>query len=61
MINHISSSLMMPVLGYPESEWLVGLAASLACLLRYCRNVRPTWVKFNSKDTKKSCVVCEGF
>ena len=23
-------------------------------LLRYCRNVRPTWVKFNSKDTKES-------
>ena len=26
----------------------------LAELLRYCRNVRPTWVKFNSKDTKES-------
>ena len=24
------------------------------CVLRYCRNVRPTWVKFNSKDTKES-------
>ena len=23
-------------------------------LLRYCRNIRPTWVKFNSKDTKES-------
>ena len=23
-------------------------------LLRYCRNVRPMWVKFNSKDTKES-------
>ena len=23
-------------------------------LLRYCRNVHPTWVKFNSKDTKES-------
>ena len=23
-------------------------------LLRYCRNVRPTWVKFDSKDTKES-------
>ena len=23
-------------------------------VLRYCRNVRPTWVKFNSKDTKES-------
>ena len=25
-----------------------------AKLLRYCRNVRPTWVKFDSKDTKES-------
>ena len=25
-----------------------------AFLLHYCRNVRPTWVKFNSKDTKES-------
>ena len=23
-------------------------------MLRYCRNVHPTWVKFNSKDTKES-------
>ena len=23
-------------------------------VLRYCRNVHPTWVKFNSKDTKES-------
>ena len=23
-------------------------------LLRYCRNIRPTWVKFDSKDTKES-------
>ena len=23
-------------------------------LLRYCRNVHPTWVKFDSKDTKES-------
>ena len=23
-------------------------------VLRYCRNVRPTWVKFDSKDTKES-------
>ena len=23
-------------------------------LLRYCRNVHPTWVRFNSKDTKES-------
>ena len=28
-------------------------------LLRYCRNVRPTWVKFDSKDTKESDVVFE--
>ena len=26
----------------------------VASLLRYCRNVRPTWVRFNSKDTKES-------
>ena len=25
-------------------------------MLRYCRNVRPTWVKFDSKDTKESVV-----
>ena len=35
------------------------LAASDMCvycslMLRYCRNVRPTWVKFDSKDTKES-------
>ena len=29
-------------------------ASSLGNVLRYCRNVRPTWVKFNSKDTKES-------
>ena len=28
-------------------------------LLRYCRNVRPTWVKFDSKDTKESEFVFE--
>ena len=25
-----------------------------ALMLRYCRNIHPTWVKFNSKDTKES-------
>ena len=30
-------------------------------MLRYCRNVHPTWVKFNSKDTKESGVVRKGF
>ena len=35
---------------------LVGI---MGTLLRYCRNVRPTWVKFNSKDTKESGVVVE--
>ena len=29
-------------------------------LLRYCRNVRPTWVKFDSKDTKESGSVVRG-
>ena len=28
-------------------------------MLRYCRNVRPTWVKFDSKDTKESGWVFE--
>ena len=28
-------------------------------VLRYCRNVHPTWVKFDSKDTKESDVVFE--
>ena len=35
-----------------ECEWRGGV-------LRYCRNVRPTWVKFDSKDTKESGVVFE--
>ena len=30
-----------------------------ARMLRYCRNVRPTWVKFDSKDTKESDWVFE--
>ena len=29
-------------------------------VLRYCRNVRPTWVKFDSKDTKESGSVVRG-
>ena len=29
-------------------------SSNRASLLHYCRNVRPTWVKFNSKDTKES-------
>ena len=43
----------------------VGVLASFGylgrggALLRYCRNVRPTWVRFNSKDTKESEVVFE--
>ena len=31
-----------------------------ALVLRYCRNVRPTWVKFDSKDTKESGSVVRG-
>ena len=31
-----------------------GLVMVSSQVLRYCRNVRPTWVKFNSKDTKES-------
>ena len=30
------------------------IAVSGGEVLRYCRNVRPTWVKFDSKDTKES-------
>ena len=29
-------------------------------VLRYCRNVRPTWVKFDSKDTKESWLGVRG-
>ena len=29
-------------------------------VLHYCRNVRPTWVKFDSKDTKESGSVVQG-
>ena len=28
--------------------------SSAIILLRYCRNIRPMWVKFDSKDTKES-------
>ena len=34
-------------------------ASFIGPVLRYCRNVRPTWVKFDSKDTKESDVVFE--
>ena len=39
-----------------DSYGIVGdlLVSKNTFLLRYCRNVRPTWVKFNSKDTKES-------
>ena len=37
--------------------WVENLIAST--VLRYCRNVHPTWVKFDSKDTKESDVVFE--
>ena len=30
------------------------IAEHIAFVLRYCRNVHPMWVKFNSKDTKES-------
>ena len=36
-----------------QLEGLV-LESLRSMVLRYCRNVRPTWVKFNSKDTKES-------
>ena len=43
---HAASSLAEVFDIEPVSAYLV--------VLRYCRNVRPTWVKFNSKDTKES-------
>ena len=33
---------------------LAGGARRGGLVLRYCRNVHPTWVRFNSKDTKES-------
>ena len=39
------------VVKYVGIEKRVGL---VSIVLRYCRNVRPTWVKFDSKDTKES-------
>ena len=40
---------------------IIGVVGGGACcegdgggVLRYCRNVRPMWVKFDSKDTKES-------
>ena len=35
-------------------DWFGTLFKWGACVLRYCRNVHPTWVKFDSKDTKES-------
>ena len=47
----LSDSAFYPVLqGLIVTGWFEGQ------LLRYCRNIRPTWVKFNSKDTKESGV-----
>ena len=37
----------------------VGRVGNLWGVLRYCRNVHPTWVEFVSKDTKESGVVFE--
>ena len=37
-----------------SSEPSVEEITSFIIVLRYCRNVRPTWVKFDSKDTKES-------
>ena len=37
----------------------VSAESRLDLMLRYCRNVRPTWVKFDSKDTKESGEVFE--
>ena len=32
---------------------IVVVVVGAVAVLRYCRNVRPTWVKFDSKDTKE--------
>ena len=42
-----------------DADFVSGLTPLRVNVLRYCRNVRPTWVKFNSKDTKESDVVFE--
>ena len=36
------------------AQWKIHDVFHADLLLRYCRNIRPTWVKFNSKDTKES-------
>ena len=38
----------------PIQPTTMSASATGGRMLRYCRNVRPTWVKFNSKDTKES-------
>ena len=40
--------------GKKEGSWGVDSAGGCRVVLHYCRNVCPTWVKFNSKDTKES-------
>ena len=42
-----------------EGKGIVVTDGPFVQVLRYCRNVRPTWVKFDSKDTKESDVVFE--
>ena len=46
-VNEEQSSVGVPTM-------TLKLTTSTRGVLRYCRNVRPTWVKFNSKDTKES-------
>ena len=45
----------LPFAHYPEEGVsTTPCVVPRAQLLHYCRNVRPTWVKFDSKDTKES-------
>ena len=43
----------------PGPDGIPNIVLTKCAVLRYCRNVRPTWVKFDSKDTKESGVVFE--
>ena len=54
-----TSDLWPEVQSSAQESWDHELPGEAEQLLRYCRNVRPTWVKFNSKDTKESGVVFE--
>ena len=57
-VEEIRQTISWPDWHIP-ADHLVGVASRASWshpgdMLRYCRNVRPTWVKFDSKDTKES-------